>query len=177
MRKVFVFCISAASLLLLVLPLLQAALLIGLLLSLLTFFESTLAPLLDSWVVRGINGSPVKINYGSIRVWGSIGYALMVYLFTLLIQETSVSAVFPFYGVMAVLAVILLMRTSSEESLTPLSFRELKPGRLFRNSRYVIFLVFSTVIMIPHRATFIFLPNIIESVGCLLYTSPSPRDA
>jgi len=164
-RKVFVFCISTASLLLLALPFIQTALLIGLLLSLLTFFESTLAPLLDSWVVRGINASTVRVNYGSIRVWGSVGYALMVYLFTLLIQETSVSAVFPFYGVMAVLAVILLMRTSSEESLSPLSFRELKPGRLFKNFRYVIFLVFSIFIMIPHRATFIFLPNIIESVG------------
>jgi len=164
-RKVFVLCISVASILLLSLPFLQSAFLIGLLLALVTFFESTLVPLLDSWVVRGIKDQPVKINYGGIRVWGSIGYALMVYLFTLLIQETSIAAVFPFYGVMALLAVILLMRTSSEESLNPLSFRELKPGRLFGNFRYVIFLFFSTVIMIPHRATFIFLPNIIESVG------------
>ncbi len=164
-RKVFVLCISVASLLLLSLPFLQSALLIGLLLSLVTFFESTLAPLLDSWVVRGIKDQPVKINYGGIRVWGSIGYALMVYIYTLVIQETSVSAIFPFYGIMALLAVILLLRNGSEEPLVHLSLRELKPGRLFRNFRYVIFLIFSTFIMIPHRATFIFLPNIIESVG------------
>jgi PPP family 3-phenylpropionic acid transporter len=154
-----------ASLLLLSLPFLQSVLLSGLLLSLLTFFESTLAPLLDAWVVRGINDSPVKINYGSIRVWGSIGYAIMVYIFTLLIQQTSVSFVFPFYGVLALLAVILLMRTSTEQPLNALSFKELQPGRLFKNHRYIILLVFSTLIMIPHRATFIFLPNIIESVG------------
>jgi len=164
-RKVFIMCISIASLLLLTLPFLQSMLLIGLLLSLLTFFESTLAPLLDAWVVRGINDSPIRINYGSIRVWGSIGYALMVYVFTLLIQETSVSIVFPFYGAMAFLAVILLLRTSSEEPLNSLSFRELKPARLFKNPRYILLIVFATLIMIPHRATFIFLPNIIESVG------------
>jgi PPP family 3-phenylpropionic acid transporter len=164
-RKVFIMCISVASLLLLSLPFLQSVLLIGILLSLVTFFESTLAPLLDAWVVRGINHSPAKIDYGSIRVWGSIGYALMIYIFTLLIQETSVATIFPFYGVMAFFAVILLMRTSTEEPLIPLSFRELKPNRLFKNRKYIIFIIISTLIMIPHRATFIFLPNIVESVG------------
>lgn len=164
-RKIFIICISVASILLLSLPFAQSILLVGLLLSIITFFESTLAPLLDSWVVRGISASPTKINYGGIRVWGSIGYALMVFLFTQLLQATSVSFVFPFYGLMAILAIILLMKTSSEAPINPLSFKELKPFRLFKNTRYLVFLVFSTLIMIPHRATFIFLPNIIESVG------------
>lgn len=164
-RKVFILCMSTASVLLLSLPFIESALLMGLILSIVTFFESTLAPLLDSWVVNGIKSHNGNMSYGGIRLWGSLGYAVMVLLFSVFIDATSTAWVFPFYAVMALPAIISILRTKSQDTPQPISFKDLNIGRLFKNFSYIALLIFSIGVLIPHRATFIFLPNIIESVG------------
>ena len=70
---------SVAAVLLLSIPLYGKIIVVALVLATVTFFESALMPLLDSWVVKGI-AEEESISYGSIRLWGSIGFAFTAFL-------------------------------------------------------------------------------------------------
>lgn len=163
-KKVFLLCMTAASLLLLLVPLFEWALLVGLLLAFVTFFESALVPLLDSWVIGGIKNRR-EISYGSIRLWGSLGFAAMAFVLGQIVEHTRISVIFPVYAVMAVLTMLLSARIPTDKPAQRMSLRNLNAGALFKNYRYVAYLLFAVLLFIPHRASFIFLPLLMESVG------------
>ena len=163
-KKVFVFCMAIAALLLLVVPFIKWIIIIGVLLALITFFESSLVPLLDSWVIIGIRNER-DVAYGSIRLWGSIGFAAMAFIMGKIIDITSTSIIYPVYGVMAVFTILLCSKIKVDKPVHAISLRKLHMSHLLHNYSYVTYLIFATFLFIPHRASFIFLPMRITSLG------------
>ncbi|NLO82536.1 MAG: MFS transporter [Clostridiales bacterium] len=164
-KKVFIFNLLVAIILVQAVPYISLTVFVGLILALVTFFESPLSPLLDSWVVRGIKAEG-NISYGSIRLWGSAGYSIIVYICGRLINKFSTANVlFPFFLIMGCLAAFACTGIKADSLVPDGGARRLYIGRLFKNHQYVYYLIFAVILAIPHRSAFIFLPNLMKSVG------------
>lgn len=163
-KKVFILCLSFAAVLILSLPLSQTVLLTGAILAAATFFESPLAPLLDSWVVREIKDKP-EISYGTIRLWGSMSFTVVVLICGMLIDLYGIQVIFIVFGVLAVLTILLCSRIKTNNSVMLSSIRNVKIGKLVKNYYYITFLIFALTLFIPHKSAYFFLPNLISQVG------------
>ncbi|SFP98312.1 MFS transporter [Caldicoprobacter faecalis] len=163
-KKVFIICLTAAIILLQPVSFISSAVFVGIVLALVTAFESPLAPLLDSWVIQGIK-TEKNLYYGSIRVWGSIGFAVMVYIYGRLVDSFSTDVLFPILLLMGCLTVITCIGIKTDRPVSSDGVDNLNFTRLLKNYAYMSFLIFAMVIIIPHRSAFIFLPNLMELVG------------
>lgn len=164
-RKVFLLCFTIAIILFQSVPFIYSALFTGIILVLFTIFESPLSPLLDSWIIENIR-SESSIPYGAIRLWGSIGYAVLCLVFSKVLNHTSINILFPSFAAMGICTIAMSKRINEDNPVsTTIAAKDLKIGRLLKNYRYMVFLLFSVVIYIPHKAAASFLPNLIESVG------------
>lgn len=163
-KKVFIIAITAAAILIFTLPLYQKALFLGLILALITFFESPLMSLLDSWLVRTIKNDP-GLNYGTIRLWGSVGFALMVLVMGFIIDRFGIEVIFWIYAAWSVLAVLACLLQKDVQPETAAIMKNFQPGSLFKNKPYLFFIILATVIFMPHRASMVFMPNLFEQIN------------
>ncbi len=162
-KKVFVFCMLAAGLSMLPLPFINSFLLMCICFAVITFFESPGSPLLDSWIVSASRNE--SFGYGHVRLWGSIGYAVFVWIFGMLFEVIDVSLMFPIFLVMALVTVFLTRFIKSDKPVNTVNIKDIKVGRLFKNFKYISFLIFALFLFIPNKAAYTYLPNLIESVG------------
>ncbi|MDN5277832.1 MAG: transporter, family, 3-phenylpropionic acid transporter [Clostridiales bacterium] len=161
-KKVYIFCMAISAVIYLLLPLTGSPLQTGLTLLVFNFFCSPLDPLLNSWIVHGTSNNK-DMSYGAIRLWGSIGYAIMTYAYGKLINYRSVNIVFPAYFIMAVLTIILSIRIKDEEAaVQQITLKEMKFGKLFTNYYYVTFVLYAFFINIAIASSSTFLPNLVE---------------
>lgn len=164
-RKIFLLCFTVAIILFQSIPFVHSVLFTGIIFALFTFFESPLSPLLDSWIIQSIR-EEASIPYGSIRLWGSIGYAVLCLVFSKVLNHTSINVLFPSFAAIGICTMLISSRINEDNPVsTAMAAKDLKVGRLLKNYRYLAFLLFSVVIYIPHKASSSFLPNLIESVG------------
>jgi len=165
-KKIFIFCMSACTVTYIFLTFTRSPLYMGIILAVDTLFRSACAPLLDVWTLSGCAGDE-NISYGSLRLWGSIGFALTVLLFGIISEGRSVRAIFPFYFVLAAITIILSLFVGYENtsSLRRISLKELKPGQLFSNYHYVTFIIFIFFLAMPNAPAGSFLPDLVADVG------------
>lgn len=163
-KRVFLFCLITATILWLALPIFESVLLIGLMLAVLTFFESPLSPLLDSWVVQGIKEEKVN-SYGNIRMWGSLGFAMISYINGRLIGSYGITSIFYSFAILALLTVLLLTLFRSKDVIVSRHTGSLGVSGLLKNYYYFAFVVFAAVLFIPHRSAYTFLPRLVEHLG------------
>ena len=164
-KKVFIFCIAFSACIILSMPLYESVLLLGLMLAIITFFESAMAPLMDSWVIQGIK-TEQDISYGNIRLWGSIGFSITAYILGVIVDHTSIYTIFPAYAILAALTVLRAVKVKVDNPAEHrTSFADLKIERLLHNYYYVVFLIFAIVLFVPHRGSFMFLAQLMEEVG------------
>jgi len=163
-KRVFLLCIIISTIVIQFFPVIPSALGMGLLLATLTIFESPLGPLMDSWVIQQIRNEQ-DLSYGSIRLWGSLGYSLFAYIFGLIVDTAPMHYNFIIFAVMAIITILITRNIKDEGSASSISFRDMKISKLLKNYSYITFLLFSIVIYIPHRASFSFLPNLLLAVG------------
>jgi MFS family permease len=162
-RRVFIICMCVTAILLQPLPLIPTVLLTGCLLAVETFFESPLGPLLDSWVIGTVK--PEGVFYGHVRFLGSLSYAVVVVVFGVVISKFGTNIIFITFAFGAALNVYIASRIKTDTPVAALKLKDLKIGRLLSNYHYVTFLLFSTVLYIPAKTVFIFLPAIFDSVS------------
>lgn len=162
-RRVFIVCICATAIFMQPLPLVQTVLLTGCLLAVITFFESPLGPLLDSWVIGIVKSEGVF--YGHVRFLGSLSYAIAVSIFGIIISRFGTNIIFLIFAIGAVVNMFIASRIKTEAPVASLKLKDLKIGRLFSNYHYITFLLFAIILYVPVRTYFIFLPVIIESVS------------
>lgn len=146
------------------LPFVHSPVLLAIILSLNTFFQCSVVSLMDTWIVSSISGDE-NISYGSLRLWGSIGFAVVVLMYGKIIEMSSIKLIFPIYVVIAVITLILCMTVSDTSAAIQNKFRELKPGKLFKNYYYITFVIFIFLISIPNTPAGSFLPVLFEKVG------------
>lgn len=163
-KKIFIILLSITIILIGSLPFYNRAIPLGIILAIITFFESALVPLLDSWVIMGIRNN-TNISYGNIRLWGSIGFALMVYIFGKFIDIKGVWILSLCFASFGILTIFICLRIKVSNPLSTSIVKNLKISKLLKNYDYISFLLFAIVIFLPHKAAFLFLPRLIESIG------------
>lgn len=170
-KKVFLFCFFTSTLIILSLPLYNTVGILAFIFPLITFFFSPLGPLLDSWTVQGIKKLRNK-SYGSVRLWGSIGFSFMVVVIGTLVNSTSINSAFIAFGVMSCITMLFSLNfainnTGNEEggSDTPKPVKNLDIGRLFKNYYYVTFIFSACLMLMTMSSVYSFLPKLMKQVG------------
>lgn len=171
-KKVLVLCLIVGSLIFALVP--AAAnyfigpwMLVVLVLPISAFFRTPTTSLLDSWTIKTVNRER-GMAYGSIRLWGSIGYAIMAFLFGVLIKRLGGATItFYMYGLLNIPMILMCFFQKGDEvaDKQKVSFRELHAGRLLKNYYLVVFLIFNTMLYLPVQGTFTFLPYLITEIS------------
>lgn len=74
------------------------------------FFLTPANMLMELWLVKVNNTPELGISYGSIRIWASLGFALMNLAYVPILKRAPVRSVYYFYVVFAVLAAVIALR-------------------------------------------------------------------
>lgn len=107
-----------------------------------------------SFVLTLINGTnPVmeKIassspyQYGKIRIWGTIGYAIGSWLAGMIYQLISPSAIFICFVITMILCIIGLLGTQTPSELGQNNEEKTKTSTLFHNYKYLYYLIISAI--------------------------------
>lgn len=169
-KKAFMICIGVSAVLWASMPFVFNAtslMMVWVMLPMFRFFNGPTNALLDSWIVR-VTHADRRMSYGSIRMFGSLGYAIISILYTYLIQRFSVDVIFVGYVAAAVpLLLIAAFMKDDHQSKRSMSLREMRQGikQLFKSYPYVTFLLFNVALYMPVNASFTFLTFLIESIG------------
>lgn len=147
---------------------------------------------LDSWILE--TSVHTAHNYGFMRAWGSIGFAIIVTVFGQVIDKFGWQVHFLSYGVIIFIVVIIALNIKDnsyselqqkEDDLEGIEAEEVKAEalklgadkkveaeldeknimRLFKNKDYIFILFITLLIFIPNQMIFVYLAPIIKSVG------------
>lgn len=171
-RRVFLLTLIVGSVLfafipaIIGLPVLSAPLML-VYLSLVYFFRNPANALMDNWLVRYSNQKGV--DYGSIRSFGSLGYAICGVLIAGAVSSFGTAWTFPVCSAMMALVVAMSLRTDDAKPVAPATgapAREaFNPLTLFKNYYFTTFLAFSLLLYIVINSAAAFLPYLLEEVG------------
>lgn len=164
-KKVFIFCLTISTITYGILLTARTALAIGAILAVDTFFRSGVASLLDIWVVGSTSGDD-RVSYGSLRLWGSIGFALVVIFYGRISEGNSVRMLFPYYFFFVLITLIISLFINYKETppVRTVNMEEPSQGNLFSNAYYIGFVIFIFMIALPNNPSGTFLPNLLEEV-------------
>lgn len=119
------------------------------------FADSLIAIIIGySFVLTLINGTtPVMekvassspYQYGKIRIWGTIGYAIGSWLAGMIYQCISPSAIFVCFIITMTLCIIGLLGTETPDDLAQEKEEKTKTSTLFHNHKYLYYLVIASV--------------------------------
>lgn len=112
-RKCFMLSIIMSALCVLFVPMLSVAGATVPMMALLVlqyFFLTPANMLMELWLVKVNNTPELGISYGSIRIWASLGFALMNLAYVPILKVAPMRSVYYFYVVFAVLAVLVALR-------------------------------------------------------------------
>ncbi|MFW5985054.1 MAG: MFS transporter [Halanaerobiaceae bacterium] len=171
-KTVFIFSITLLGLMIVPFPLYNKVMIL-IVSGLIGFFWSPQQSILDSWILE--TSPEMAINYGFMRAWGSIGYAAIVAIFGLVIENFGWTVHYISYGLLITITAIIayLIKDKSydevkkreknrqEKGNTP----EINISQLFLNKSYLFVLLVTVLIFIPIITIFIYLAPIIKSTG------------
>lgn len=112
------------------------------------FFTTPIGALSDSLAQR--RAEERKIEFGSIRSWGSIGFALSSLLIGQILTEIGVQhMVWPYLLFGAIGLIVCLRLKDVAVETKPVQLKDV--GQIVKNRPFLIFTVLSLLLMIPHR--------------------------
>src|SRR5690606_11779582 len=138
-KKVFLLCLITSTIVIQFFPVIPSAIGMGILLAALAIFEAPLGALMDSLVIQQIRNEP-DLSYGSIRLWGSLGYAVFAYLFGLVVDKAPMHYNFIIFAVMATITILITRKIKDKGSASSISFKEMRISQLLKNYSYISFL-------------------------------------
>lgn len=121
-------------------------------LSLASLFTGPANNMIELWLVR-VDNSGIGISYGSVRLWASIGYAVMGILYTRILTVLPVSSVYLLYFLFALPAILLALSLPDpggvEAARAPkIRFRDMPFQHIF-NYWIVIYLLYTVINTVP----------------------------
>jgi len=131
------------------------------------FFNTPIHPINTSQVFQTIEGTPHR--FGSFRIWGSIGYAVIVLASGPIMEALGIEELGWVYGAAMVLAILvgaMLHRPPAprgKKTRQAFTFREAMRSTL--RGRFALFLAASLLIFIPNGVTALYLSLFIEELG------------
>ena len=129
---------------------------------LLNFFRGPTTVFLDNLTVRNSNG--LGLNYGVIRASGSIAFAVVSLLVAMYIGGIGVENTFWLAAVL-ILPPVVLVLFCAEPAAAGVKKKKMPLALLFKEHRYVVFLVFTAVFYTAFNFEFSFLPYFLEEAG------------
>ncbi len=169
-KKVYLVCLSILTLLIPLLGLIHAPWLIAIWIPMVNVFFCSMFSFMDSWVVQGVKELNGK-NYGNIRVWGSIGFMIVVAISGQLSESYSTSVSFLGFSLFALLAITIALCIKNE-GIAPdapkrqkLRLRDMQFGKLFKNYHYIVFVLCVALIQIPLNVKGTYLPQRVIAAG------------
>lgn len=163
-KKVFLICMSVCSVTYASLFFLHNHSFIILVLCIDAFFRCAIVSIADAWMISSLSGNN-DISYGSIRLYGSIGFAAMVFLFGMLIGGRSVGIIFPVYLLLVIITLIITLKIKDVHPTSHTGIFNIKPHKLLKNRYYLTFIIFVFFLSIPNSAAGTFLPNLFTHAG------------
>ncbi|WP_253907699.1 MFS transporter [Bacillus sp. WMMC1349] len=129
---------------------------------LLSMFQSAVVPLSDSIAIDFAEKS--KIPYGSIRLWGALGFAAAVFIIGRLAETFHLSVIFYTFMIFLILAAVFASRLPKENKTMKVN---LKSGikELLKIKKYFLFLVAAFFMMGPTLAHNIYFGIYINEIG------------
>src|SRR5699024_7731303 len=126
------------------------------------FFSSPVGALSDSLAQRRAND--LQISFGSIRTWGSVGFAFSSLVVGHILTEVGVQyIIWPYVIFGSILLVVAFSIKDVQTDSEPVSFQDVKI--LLSYKPYIIFLLFMLFITITHRANDSFIGIYIAELG------------
>ena len=135
-------------------------------------FKRPETALLDGWVISEL--APYGVGYGTVRMWGSIGYAVVTMGMSALLSAGVMSTWATFF-IMPVLLIPFVFFTvkgkeqRKDEVKVPESEKLKKKVPLkvlFKNKRYVVYLIYTVGLCMYMSITVIYMAYILEYAGC-----------
>ena len=107
--------------------------------------------LVDNWVLD--NASKEKLNYGALRSFGALSYALASFALGFILPKTGVefafyaNAVFP----LPVLLMILFTKTANDQAAgkKSLKFSEMQFSKIFKNYYLISYIILTSFHRVP----------------------------
>lgn len=127
-----------------------------------------------SFVLTLINGTnPVmeKIassspyQYGKIRIWGTIGYAIGSWLAGMIYQCISPSAIFVCFIITMTLCIIGLLGTETPDDLAQEQEEKTKTSTLFHNHKYLYYLIIAAIFQGITNMANTYIPAMLQNDG------------
>ena len=131
-------------------------------------FRTPLMSLVDNWVIR--NSSTEKLNYGALRAYGALSFALASLALGYIIPIIGVQFVFiasVLFTIPPLLLIIYIKDSNNTQSdvKRSLTFKEMNISQLFKNYYLATYILFSIFLRIPFQASMIFMPFLIYDIG------------
>lgn len=126
------------------------------------FFQSSIAPLSDSLAQR--RAEQLGVPFGSIRTWGSIGFATFSILIGEIVDWTGIQYLIIPYFMMA--SVTLFMSTRVKDvtiERTSIQIKDLQ--KLFKNPPLILFLAALFLVAVTHRMNDSYMSLFINQLG------------
>jgi predicted MFS family arabinose efflux permease len=121
--------------------------------------------LVIGWMVK--ESTYNNINYSSVRLWGSVGFASMLLLLSILVPAVGIDMIF--YGTPVISAILVgacfLIREDRMKRENKVKFKDLKVGRIFKNFYFMMYLILVVGMVIYDAVTMTYMPFLIKSVG------------
>lgn len=138
---------------------LLAILMIG---ALFYFFSSPVGALSDSLAQRRAN--ELKVSFGSIRTWGSIGFAFSSLIIGQFLSKVGVQyIVWPYVILGSILLLVAFSIKDVESDSEPVKLKDVQT--LMKFKPYILFLIIMLFITITHRANDSFIGIYIHELG------------
>jgi len=130
--------------------------------AILYFFSSPVGALADSLGQR--RADDLNVSFGTIRTWGSLGFALSALLIGELLERTGIEyMVWPYVIIGSVALLVSFRLTDVQVDTTPIRLSDV--SKLLHNKTFVIFLTLMMFITITHRTNDSFIGLYITSIG------------
>lgn len=126
------------------------------------FFQTALLPVTESLVLHAIDKA--NYPYGTIRLWGSIGFAVLAVLSGIIVEWLGIGNLGWIFSVF-LLSTILISFGLPKQGKPSRKFSTRGFSRIIMNRYYLIFLVLSLIIALPSQMNSMFLSLYINELG------------
>lgn len=166
-RKIFILANLMIGVVILGFTFIRHTVLIMLLMAFLGFSQVPMPALLDTWVLK--KQSTQKLEYGHIRLWASVGFAVFSLLFGKVVQQFGFVSLFVASSLLISITIFLAIKTEDidqgEKNQKQLhqfseSFKE-----ILHNRSFLFFIGICFLIGLAARTTHTLLPLLIDQVG------------
>ena len=168
-RKTIMVLLSCGILFSTLLPFATSKIFVAIIVGCYTMFMCSFMPLYDNWVARECIGQ--DYHYGSIRLWGSLGFAIIAFIYGRMSMGGNVAVAY--WGRASLLALTLLMvflykhENSARKESTKTGKQADKPQvrELFSSKEYLLLILFMFLVSLPFSAANSFFPALILERG------------